>query len=137
MFEGMIKSVKDLKSLEGVFFKKEKGEALRRLSTPQSEKEASALGYFEVLSNVTGNAVKAVEVYLNILAAGHNGDPDILKDYTLSHLIDNIFRSSGSRKAERMKLVAETIQEAKPEVTMNRDFSDPEAIDAKALMGQK
>lgn len=133
-FDGLVKSVKDLKQLEGVFYKKEKGEALRKLSNPMTEQEASSQGYFEALSNITGNAVKAVEKALNMLVYPEGYPEGDESEYLLSHLIDNIFRSSGSRKAKRMELTAEVLKEAKPEITMNRDFSDPEAIDAKALM---
>ncbi len=108
--EFVIKSIEDAVQLKDVLFQKEKGEALKRGSTPRDEYEAAALGIFEAQANAVLNAIKALEKDINWLCN--------LEDNSLSEFADNLFRGTGSRKGRRLELTLQTVSDIKPDVNM-------------------
>ena len=99
--EFKVKTIEEAVKLKDVLFQKEKGEALKRSSTPRDEEESASLGYFEAETGLTGTFLKSIELDINYLC-------NLGNDYSLSHAVDLFFRSTGSRKSKRLETVMNT-----------------------------
>lgn len=119
-------TVEEFKQIKDAYFQKKKGEALERASTPITSEEAASLGNFEPIANLTGNAVKVVELLLAQLAYG---DDDIHEaTFELHEMVDNIFRASGSKQGKRMAYTFDTIREIQPEINQSKNYPTPEIL---------
>jgi len=92
-------------------FQREKGQVLKRASTPRDEEESASLGYFDAETGLTGAALKSIEYDINWLCG--LGD-----DFSLGHFVDLFFRSTGSRKARRLELSLGTVKDIHPDINM-------------------
>ena len=94
-------SFKKLKALQNVILAKKQGEALERVSTPQSPEEAMSLGHYEASTNVALNLLITVESLINDIC-GIDGSE-------ITDLALNISRASANRQAKRIDRTLETV----------------------------
>ena len=101
--------------LKDVLFQKEKGEALRVHSRPESKKEAYAQGYYGVRSNVTLVSVDSTERIINQLCDIHESDKNA---WILTEAMTNIAIGSASTRFKRGDSTSSILQNAKPDMNM-------------------
>ena len=89
------------KELQNVLLAKKQGEALERVSTPFSSKEALSLGHYEAPTNVMLNALITTERLVNDICDIEGTE---ISDFSL-----NISRASANRNANRVVKVLETV----------------------------
>ena len=94
-------SIKDLKSIKDAILAKEQGEALKRITKPETQEEGLGLGFFESQTVLTLNAIDLFEDIINSITG--------LTDTPLHTFTRKIGVSSGSRQAKRMEKSLETI----------------------------
>ena len=94
-------TIKEIKSIKDALLSKEQGEALRRITKPETQDEGLGLGYYESETVLTLNAVDLFEDIINSITG--------LTDTPLHNFTRKIGVSSGSRQAKRMEKSLETI----------------------------
>lgn len=94
-------NIKELKSIKDALLAKEQGEALRRITKPETQEEGLGLGYYESETVLVLNAIDLYEDIMNDLCGS--------TDTPLHTFTRKIGVSSGSRKAKRMEKSLETI----------------------------
>lgn len=126
--EGLIETVKDAKSLEGIWVKKEKGEAIAKISTPRDHAEAQALGNFNASVNLLGNGLFRIFEIQNHFATMLGKIPEN-GCHTGMELITDVFRSSASKTFGRGKATAETIKDMPVDMSHKTEFPDPDLVE--------
>lgn len=131
----LVETVKDAKSLEGIWVKKEKGEAIAKISTPRDHAESQALGNFNASVNLLGNGLFRIFEIQNHFATMLGKKPEN-NCHTGMELITDVFRSSASKTFGRGKATAETIKDMPVDISHNKDFPEPEYRDVKRDQGE-
>lgn len=110
-FTNATKEVMDqIVKFKDVLFQKEKGDSLKRLSTPRDSEEAASLGDFSAEVNLIGNGIKGIAQTMNFFS---NTECTTLTDF-----IDNVFRASASKGFKRGLAIRDIIQNVKPDINM-------------------
>jgi hypothetical protein len=103
-------TVNSLVKLQNVIFQKEKGDTLKRESTPFLPEEAQALGDFDAYVNLLGNGIIGIARTMNYFAGNECN--------TLEDFVTRVFRSSASKGFKRGQAVKEIMIGVKPDVNM-------------------
>ncbi|MHA2010437.1 MAG: hypothetical protein ACXACY_23470 [Candidatus Hodarchaeales archaeon] len=102
------------------YFQKEKGDALKRTSTPFLEEEAQSLGDFNHIANNLGSAIIGIAETMNHFSG--------VKCNTLRDHVTRTYRGSASKSFKRGTAIRDIIQNVRPDVNMpSHQMPEPRA----------
>jgi hypothetical protein len=118
--------IDNLVKIQNILFQKEKGDTLKRESTPFLPEEAQALGDFDAYVNLLGNGIIGIARTMNHFSG--------VECNTLEDFVTRVFRSSASKGFKRGLAVKEIMVGVKPDINMQQGFRPaPEASDVGRL----
>lgn len=121
-------TISELKSIKDAILSKEQGEALRRITKPETEFEQIGLGFFGPETVLALASVNLIEHVINDLTG--------LTDMTLHSFTGDIGVASGSRGAKRMEKSLETIGSLGPHLPdASGHIPTPTALESPAEKG--